>query len=352
VNRTARTLLAAMLSIALVAGLAGCSKPAASIGTNAPVAPAKVRIGTLPTEDSLPLWVAERDGLFKKVGLDVTIQVFQSAQERDAALTAGAIDGFMGDLIAAATLRAGGVPVKAATIMLGATPAEGRFGIAVKPGSKVTKPSELANIPVGVSSATIQEYVFDSIMTGSGVRTALIKKEEVKKVPVRFELLMSGKLEAAALPEPFLSLAEKTGARIIADDTTATASAIPTACVDCTKTVAGEWALGANISETVMLFSQKYLDDPAGSAAVSKLLGVWDEAVAVVNADPGSFRALLVDKARLPAPLATSYKVNTYPTAQLPKEADVNAVLSWMGRMGYLKTSVTYDDLMWTAPAK
>ena len=35
-----------------------------------PVAPAKIRIGTLPTEDALPLWVAEQDGLFEKAGLD------------------------------------------------------------------------------------------------------------------------------------------------------------------------------------------------------------------------------------------------------------------------------------------
>ena len=328
-NRTARTLLVVMLSIALVAGLAGCSKPAASIGTNAPVAPAKVRIGTLPTEDSLPLWVAERDGLFKKVGLDVTIQVFQSAQERDAALTAGAIDGFMGDLIAAATLRAGGVPVKVATIMLGATPAEGRFGIAVRPGSKVTSIQELANVPVGTSSATIQEYVLDELLLTAGVSAARIKKEEVKKVPVRFELLMSGKLAAAALPEPFLSLAEKTGAKVLLDDTQ-----------------------GANISQTVLVFSQKYLDDPAGSTAVTKLLGAWDTAVGTINAAPDSFRALLVDKARLPAPLATSYPVNTYPTAQLPVETDVQAVLDWMQSAGLLKVPVTYADLMWTAPAK
>lgn len=328
-DRTVRTLLAVMLSIALVAGLAGCSKPAASTGTTAPVAPAKVRIGTLPTEDSLPLWVAERDGLFTKAGLDVTIQVFQSAQERDAALTAGAIDGFMGDLIAAATLRAGGVPVKVATIMLGATPAEGRFGIAVKPGSKVTSIQELANVPVGTSSATIQEYVLDELLLTAGVSAARIKKEEVKKVPVRFELLMSGKLAAAALPEPFLSLAEKTGAKVLLDDTQ-----------------------GANISQTVLVFSQKYLDDPAGSTAVTKLLGAWDTAVGTINAAPDSFRALLVDKARLPAPLATSYPVNTYPTAQLPVETDVQAVLDWMQSAGLLKVPVTYADLMWTAPAK
>lgn len=330
-KRSIRTVLAAAMCVALVGSLSACapaSSTSKSAGTKA-VAPAKIRIGTLPTEDVLPLWVAEKDGLFKKAGLDVTITTFQSAQERDAALTAGAVDGTMGDLIAAASLRAGGVRVKVATIMLGATPQQGRFGIVVKPGSKATSLKQLAGVPVGTSSASIQEFVLDELMQAAGVPAASVKKEEVKKVPVRFELLMSGKLAAAALPEPFISLAQKSGAKVIADDTT-----------------------GANISQTVLIFSQKYLDDPAGSAAVSKLLGVWDIAAAAVNKNPDSFRGLLVEKARLPQPLADNYKVNTYPIAQLPTPAEVATVLTWMKSEKLLKVGVTYPDLMWNGPVK
>jgi NitT/TauT family transport system substrate-binding protein len=335
VKRPVRILLAALMSVTLVGGLAACSTPAAPSGGTTPTTtpatqtPAKIRIGTLPTEDSLPLWVAERDGLFKKAGLDVSITVFQSAQERDAAMTAGAIDGMMGDPIAATQLRAGGVPVKIVTLMLGADAKQGRFGIAVKPKSKVTDLKGLANVPIGTSTATIQEYVLDKLMEAAGIPAAQVKTSQVPKVPVRFELLMSGKLDAAALPEPFLSLAQLQGAKVIADDTT-----------------------GANISQTVLIFSQKYLDDPAGSAATVKLLSVWDEAVAEVNKDPNSFRALLVDKARLPQPLATTYAVNTYPTAQLPSQPEIDAVLTWMKGKGLLKAAVTYADLTWTAPAK
>ena len=330
VNRTVRTLFAVMLCIALAVSVTACSQPSQPSGsTGTGTAPVKIRIGTLPTEDSLPLWVAERDGLFAKAGIDVSITVFQSAQERDAALTAGAIDGMMGDLIAAASLRVGGIPVKVVTVMLGATASEGRFGIAVEPSSTVTTLKQLANVPVGTSSATIQEYVLDKLMEAAGVPDSQIKKEEVKKVPVRFELLMSGKLKAAALPEPFLSLAEKTGAKIIADDTK-----------------------GANISQTVLIFDQKFLDNATNAAGVSKLLGVWDTAVGSINATPDSFRALLVDKARLPVPLKDVYAVNTYPTAQLPAQADVQAVLDWMRGAGLLKTDVTYADLVWNAPAK
>ncbi|HEY5549191.1 MAG TPA: ABC transporter substrate-binding protein [Coriobacteriia bacterium] len=328
-NRTVRTAIAALVCVALAAGLAACSQPAATPTTPAASAPVKIRIGVLPTEDSLPLWVAERDGLFAKAGLDVTMTVFPSAVERDAAMTAGAIDGMMGDLVATALLRDGGVPVKAVMVMLGATAKEGRFGIAVKPGSKATSLKDLAGVPVGTSSATIQELVLYSLMNSAGVATTDVKKEEVKKVPLRFELLMSGKLEAAALPEPFLSLAEKSGAKVLADDTT-----------------------GNNISQTVLIFSEKYLNAAGSADAIAKLFGVWDTAVATINADPGSFRPLLVTQARLPAQLADSYAVNTYPKAAAPTQDMASVVLYWVDTWGLQKTEFTYEDMIWTLPAK
>jgi NitT/TauT family transport system substrate-binding protein len=339
VNRSARTLLVIALCAMLAGALVACS-PATTPGTTtgnttgtpapAPVpVPNQIRIGTLPTEDSLPLWVAERDGLFTKAGIDVTTTVFASAVERDAALTAGAIDGEMGDLIAASLLREGGVPVKVATVMLGATAKEGRFGIAVKPGSKVTTLKGLAGVPVGTSSSTIQEFVLDQLMASAGVSADQVKTVEIKKVPVRFQQLMSGAIDAAALPEPFLSLAAKTGAKVIADDTK-----------------------GANISQTVLIFSEKFLSAEGSSDKLTKLLGAWDTAVGTINADPNSFRQLLVDQAKLPAPLATSYAVNTYPKAQLPTTDEVTRVLEWMQGKGLIKTPLTYADLTWTAPAK
>ncbi len=250
--------------------------------------------------------------------------LFQSAQERDTAFASGAIDAFMGDIIAAANLEAGGKPTTIGTIMLGADQSQGRFGIVAAPKSGVKTLTELANVPVGTSSATIQEYVLDGLMSEAGVATSSVKVEEVKKVPVRMELLMAGKIKAAALPEPFLTLAEQGGAPLVASDTSAT----------------------ANLSQTVLVFSDKYLGEKGGAAAKEAVLKSWDLAVNDINKDPQSVIPLLVEKARLPESLATTYKVNTYPTAQLPTEAQVAAVLTWMKDKGYLKGDVTYQDLV------
>lgn len=337
VRAFAHAALIAMLATTMLvtSGCGSSSKPQTTETATPQAEPIAIRIGTLPTEDALPLWVAESEGLFEKAGLPkVEITVFQAAQERDAAMASGAIDAFMGDTIAAANLEAGGTPVTIGTIMLGATPAEGRFGIVGAKdwtgGTGNEGLAKLASVPVGTSSATIQEYVLDRLMTAAGVPAGQVKVEEVKKVPVRFELLMQGKLKAAALPEPFLSLAELQGAKLIADDTT-----------------------GDNITQTVLVLSDEFLSKTGGIEAEEALLKAWDEAVAKINADPNAYRAMLVDKARLPEPLKDSYKIDSYPTAQLPTRAQVDSVLSWMREKGYLKSdTVDYTHLTIVLPSK
>ncbi|MDP2181029.1 MAG: MetQ/NlpA family ABC transporter substrate-binding protein [Actinomycetota bacterium] len=326
-----RRLLLAVLVAMLLAGMAtGCTNKAAdsSGAGSGEVEFQPVRIGTLPTEDALPLWVAEDQGLFTEAGLlSVSIVTFQSAQERDAALLAGEIDAFMGDIIAAAQLEAGGTPVTIATVMLGATPAEGRFGIVAAPESGFNELSALAGVPVGTSSSTIQEYVLDGLMRQAGVSDDKVVVEEVKKVPVRFELLMKGQLKAAALPEPLLTLAEAQGAKLLADD-----------------------SAGENLSQTVLVFTDEYLAATGGIETMTALLEVWDDGARLVNAKPDSWRTMLVDKARLPEPIKDSYKISTYPTHDVPSKEQIDAVLGWMGDKQLLKETVTYENLVLVMP--
>jgi NitT/TauT family transport system substrate-binding protein len=331
-TRSSRAItLVLALTLAAVALLAGGCTTKTEIAQPPAEKPAAIKIGTLPTEDSLPLWVAEQRGYFATQDLtDLEIVSFQSAQERDAAFAAGAIDAFMGDMIAAANLQAGGKPTTIGTIMLGADQSQGRFGVVAAPKSGVKALTDLAGVPVGTSSATIQEFVLDGLMAEAGVPTASVKVEEIKKVPVRMELLMAGKIKAAALPEPFLTLAEQGGAPLVASDTSAT----------------------ANLSQTVLVFSDKYLESKGGAAAEKAVLKAWDLAVNDINKDPQSALPLLVEKARLPESLATTYKVNTYPKAQLPTEAQVDAILAWMKAKGYLKGDVTFKDLVAESASK
>lgn len=322
------TLLMAIVLIASL-GLVGCSsEPEDEVVDLEPAEPVAVRIGTLPTEDALPLWVAEDTGLFDEAGLtDVEIITFQSAAERDAAFVAGEVDAYMGDIIAAAQMETNDVPVTIATVMLGTTPPQGRFGIVAAPESGYNELSALAGVPIGTSSNTIQEYVVDGLMRQEGMDAADVAKEVVDKVPVRFELLMNGQLAAAALPEPLLTLAEFQGATILRDDTT-----------------------GENLSQTVLVFSDEYLSEPGGVETLGRMLDVWDEAAGVVNSDPDAWRDTLVEKARLPEPIKDIYVISEYPESDVPTLEQITAVLDWMEALELLENPVTYEDLVLVTP--
>lgn len=325
-SAAAAALLAGVLVLTgcSVAGTDQSATPAKPAGS---VAPAAVKIGTMATQDTLPFWVAEEKGYFSAAGIkDVEIVTFQSAIELQAAFSVGSVNAMMTDIMVAANMQASGIKVVLPTIMLGATTGQGRFAIVSAPGQKFASMADLKGVPVGTASHTITEYVLDKLMDEAGVGAADIKKEEVDKMPVRFQLLMSGKLKAASLPEPFVSLAAKQGAQIVPGGDDAKAK--------------------NNISQSVLCVNRAFAETGGGAATVAALLKAWDRAVTDINANPDSFRTTLVSKARLPEPLATSYAVSTYPMAQAPTPAQIQPVLDWMRAKGYLKADVTPADLL------
>ncbi|HSQ21974.1 MAG TPA: hypothetical protein VLQ52_04165, partial [Coriobacteriia bacterium] len=68
--------------------------------------------------------------------------------------------------------------------------------------------------------------------------------------------------------------------------------------------------------------------------------------VALINADPDAYRALLAEQARLPEPLKDTYRVSTYPLAAPPTAAAVDPVLAWMAENDLLQGEVKYADLI------
>lgn len=326
-----KSIVRAVVAITLIAALplGGCTsadEPRAEMDAGT-AEPAALVIGTLATQDALPLWVADEQGYFTDAGLtDVEIVTFQSAQECQAAFTAGSVDALMTDIIVAAKLHASGTPVMLPTVMLGADTGEGRFAVVAAPDSGITRIEDLAGEPVGTAAGTITEYVLDVLMAESGVDAADVVKEEIPKMPVRFQLLMSGQLAAASLPEPFVTLAEQQGATVVegGDDT----------------------AAPRNISQTVLAVSREYTSSPEGAAALEALLSAWDRAADDLNATPDDFRSMLVEKAGLPEILADTYEVSSYPRAQPPAADQVQAILDWMDDRGYLIAQVAPSDLL------
>ncbi|HAM16659.1 MAG TPA: nitrate ABC transporter substrate-binding protein [Eggerthellaceae bacterium] len=332
VNRRSFVGMAAIAGAALLAGCGGSNASGSSAagssaaGSSASAAStsgssAALSVGTLATEDLLPLWVAQEEGLFEKAGLAADIVTFQSASELISGVTSGDVNMAMTDIMVAASICAGGTDVRMQWVTLGTNPDQGRFGIMVGPGSSVKTLGDLAGVPIGVGSNTILEYVMDKLMEGAGVSDDQIVVEELQKLPVRYQAMESGQVAAAALPASLLALGEASGCTTIADDTK-----------------------DENISQSVMIARADALGDAARADAVEKLKKVWDEAAELVNDNPERYRSVLISHANLSDVVAGTYPICEYPSCMMPTNSMVDPVLEWMQGKGYLQKPLTYDE--------
>ena len=308
-----------VLSLAII--ISGCAatkapdndQPAKSAGKT-------VKIGVLPIEDNLPFYVAEKDGLFAKEGVQVELVSFASAMERDTALQAGQIDGEVADMVAVALVKKIGTDVKIASIGLGATPQEGRFAILSSPKSSIKDLAGLKGATLGISQNSIIDYVSDQMLLDKGITLNDVKKMSIPKMPVRLDMLLSDQINAACLPDPLAALAQAKGAHLIIDDTY------------------------RNISQTVFLFrTQSIQENPEGIKAVVKVYGSAGQAL---SKNPDQYHSLFLEKAQIPTELKDSYQMPSFSKLQLPTEDEINSVMKWMVDKKLIPQAYSYQDLV------
>lgn len=282
-----------------------------------------IKLGLLRIEDSLPFFVAQEEDVFLKKGIMVELISFNSARERDIALEAGEIHGEVADLLAAALIKKGGTSVKIVSIGLGASPAEGRFAILAAPGSQIMAPADLNNVPVAISQYTIIHYLADEMIKETGLNSGYIKFQNIPDMKLRLESLLSGNdVRAALLPDPMAALAEKMGARVIIDDT----------------------KLNSNLSQTVILFQEQTLLELPDQ--VKGILASFQEGATLLNDNPDKYRALFVEKTRIPQPLEYSYNIPKFSPLQLPTEEMIRRVMTWMTEKSLLEKAYMYEELV------
>jgi len=277
-----------------------------------------LKVGAMPDEATLPYYVAAQEGIFREHGLDVEVVPFQSALERDSALIAGRIDAGQNDPVGVLVLRNAGYDARIVSRELHETPGKMRFAILASPNSEIRAVEDLAGKQVAISSNTVIDWITDNLL--GDVQTLKI---EEKKVPIRMQLLLDNKYEAATLAEPLASYALYRGAHLVISD----------AMHDQT------------IGYTVIVFRGAFIDEHPES--VVQFLAAFDEAVDRINANPENYRELLVKTAQVPKEIAETYQMATYMQAAPYPRDNFEDVLSWMRSKGLVTEAISYDEVIY-----
>ena len=274
----------------------------------------KLTIGLMPDTDSIPFIIAAERGYFAEEGVEVELVPFKSAMERDAALQSGNLDGAVSDLLAVIFARSGGFSLHATSYT------DGNYNLIAGGNAGISSAADLHGKEIAISRNTIIEYVTDEILAVNGMGEQDVSKVVIPQIPVRLEMLQSGNLAAAVLPEPMANVAVASGSRY----------------------VTGSGDLGINPG--VIVFSDASIQEK--SASVRAMYRAYNKAVEYLNHTPrAEYIDLVMEKSGFPAPARDALELKPYRPAGLPAEKDVEEAVHWV-KSKDLAGDYRYDDLV------
>lgn len=274
----------------------------------------KLTIGLMPDTDSIPFIIAAERGYFAEEGVEVELVPFKSAMERDAALQSGNLDGAVSDLLAVIFARSGGFSLHATSYT------DGNYNLVAGKHTGISSAADLHGKDIAISRNTIIEYVTDEILAVNGMTEQDVSKVVIPQIPVRLEMLQSGNLAAAVLPEPMASVAVASGSRY----------------------VTGSGDLGINPG--VIVFTDSSINEKAQS--IRAMYRAYDKAVKYLNDTPrAEYIDLVMEKSGFPAPARDALELKPYRSPGLPAENDVEEAVHWV-KSKELGGDYRYDDLV------
>lgn len=276
-------------------------------------------VAFLPIIDALPLYVAESQGYFEDEKLKIKAITVANPIERDRLMQSGEIDGMLNELSTLALFNREEVQLKAVITVRRPMSGSPYFRILASPGSTISSPQELTNVPIAVSKNTVIEYLTEGILLAEGLPLKSIVTKNVPVIPERFQLLISGALQAATLPDPLGEAAIAAGAVPVIDDLS-----------------------HPQFSVSVLSFTAGFTDNNVRT--VEGFIRAWNRAVEDLNSNPEAFRELFLENVRVPEIIEKTFVIPEFPYGEIPNKNQWDDVITWLQGKKLLETSPLYES--------
>lgn len=159
---------------------------------------AALHVALLPVADCFPFYIAQRSGIYERLGLDLRILTLQAQLDTDTALLHGRAELVYSDLVRAIMIQ------QTDTFDLRAiasAPAE--LDLITARRGRVRSLNQLKERMVAVARHSITDYWSDRLMDSARMTQTDIFRPQINDVRIRTDMICNGTMDAAFLPEPF-----------------------------------------------------------------------------------------------------------------------------------------------------
>jgi len=279
-------------------GATACSSDSSASGSSSSDT---VSIQVSPITDVAPIYIAEKQGLFKKQGLNVKVTVGQGGAAIAAALQSGSADIGLMNYVSMINAMSHQLPISLVAEAVRGTPKN--FGVVVAKNSSIKTPADLAGKKIGViSTGSNADLTTDVRLSELGVSPKSVTYVTVPK-PNLLSSLSSGQVDGVVLNEPDTSSATAKGDRLVLDDIGGSTAGV---------------AMGGYATSSKWASSHK--------DAIKRFRAALSAASKIAADDPSTVRAILPTYTDLSAEQAKTIVLPSYvaktSTQQVQKVAD------------------------------
>lgn len=306
-----KKILTTFMALTMIGIMAGCAKTQDGQAEET----STLRVGVMGSIDIVPIVIADEKGYFNEEGLDVDLQVFTSAKDRDAALQAGELDGVIADEVAMSIYQNSGIDMK----ITGTS--NGSWTLVVGKDSGIESLEDLKGKKMGISEHTMIDYLADYIATENGVDTNDIEKVAIPAMPARLEALRNNQIDAAILPAPF-------------DDTAIADGGIEIAKID-----------NADIMISAIGFLQDIITNRPDD--IKKFYKAYNKAVEYMNnTDIKEYEDIVISTVGYSEDMRGNIILPELKLNYLPSEERVQAVFDWSKDNGIISEDLKAKDVL------
>jgi NitT/TauT family transport system substrate-binding protein len=264
-----------------------------------------LKIGVMPAVDSAPIFLADKKGYFQELGLNVDVQIYTNAMNRQSALQSGGLDGAMTDVIALVNNVENGFDIKVTTST------DGIFPFLIKKDFVEKK-----DIKAGMMEVSVTNYLSDRSI-GDKYN---VEKVYINEIPARLEMISKGTLDMAVIPEPMASQGELNGL---------------------TKKLIEN---NDEFSPDIMVFTGKAIKNK--EKAIKMFHQAYNKAVEEIARNDSEAREVLIEKLKLSSEIKDKIIMPKYNKARVPSEEYLQKIMDWNEKVLKKKINLKYEDLV------
>jgi NitT/TauT family transport system substrate-binding protein len=215
-----RLVISAITAAALLTTTAACGSSEAGGSGGSGGGTTKVKVGAIPIVDVAPLHLGKEKGFFAEQGIEVEVVNTTGGAAAVPGVVSGEFDFAFGNVVSLIVARSQKLPLKAIAEGNSSTGQQGKDfgGIVVPKDSPIRTAAELAGKTVAVNNL---KNVGDTTVRAS-IRKAGGDPSTVKFVELAFPdmpaAVASNRVDAAWVVEPFFTVTQNQGARVIASN--------------------------------------------------------------------------------------------------------------------------------------